>query len=177
MEVIESLANDQSHFLVTDNQSLVTDDQSHSLYKLVATKSKDSGKGSGKDSNHAGKDSDGGTLTVGSSESAGHFASLFSSIGQVPRAIGAVVASGFRATKTGDSASHAHVLKSVSASTSVDSIKLNNERLPELPPASHELIAFRERMLACNSANDLAIRDLSPLLEDYKNLLYILLRS
>lgn len=40
-----------------------------------------------------------------------------------------------------------------------------------------ELTAFRERMLACNSANDLLIRDLNPLLEDYKSLLYTLLKE
>ena len=42
---------------------------------------------------------------------------------------------------------------------------------------SNELSAFRERMMACNSAADLSVRDLNPLLEDYKNLLYMLLKD
>lgn len=37
-----------------------------------------------------------------------------------------------------------------------------------------ELAEFRERMLATNSSNDLTIRDVGMLLEDYKNLLFIL---
>lgn len=45
-------------------------------------------------------------------------------------------------------------------------------------PRSHntpdELAGFRERMMATNSANDLVIRDVNALLEDYKNLLYIM---
>ncbi len=40
-----------------------------------------------------------------------------------------------------------------------------------------ELDSFRERMMACNSAADLSVRDLNPLLEDYKNLLYLLMRE
>ena len=39
------------------------------------------------------------------------------------------------------------------------------------------LDSFRERMMATNSANDLVIRDIGMLLEDYKNLLYMMYKS
>lgn len=42
---------------------------------------------------------------------------------------------------------------------------------------STELESFRERIMATNSANDLQIRDINPLLEDYKNLLYVLFKQ
>lgn len=44
------------------------------------------------------------------------------------------------------------------------------------PPINTEMNEFRERMLATNSANDLTIRDVNILLEDYKNLLFILFK-
>lgn len=50
-------------------------------------------------------------------------------------------------------------------------------RAPSQSAANDELAAFRERMMACNSAADLLVRDLNPLLEDYKNILYVLTRE
>ena len=43
-------------------------------------------------------------------------------------------------------------------------------------PVNTEMNEFRERMLATNSSNDLTIRDVNILLEDYKNLLFILFK-
>lgn len=51
-----------------------------------------------------------------------------------------------------------------------------NTTMQQIDEANTELAEFRERMLATNSANDLAIRDVNMLLEDYKNLLFILFK-
>lgn len=56
--------------------------------------------------------------------------------------------------------------------TSITSTLTRSRGGSSTPPA--EMNEFRERMLATNSANDLTIRDVNTLLEDYKNLLFIL---
>lgn len=92
----------------------------------------------------------------------GHFANIISSIasiGQVPRAIASSISSTLRSRP----------------STSPTPSPIN---FPAPPPTiiNDDLAGFRERMLATNSANDLMIRDINPLLEDYKNLLFIVLK-
>lgn len=91
-----------------------------------------------------------------SSEKRGHFANLLASIAQVPKSL----ASTFTTT-----------LKSPIAA---------NTRPPPpkelLTSENREIDGFRERILAVNSANDLTIRDVNLMLEDYKNLLYVLFK-
>lgn len=109
-----------------------------------------------------------------SSAPTGPFASMassvMSSIGQVPKAIGQAVASGFTRKPGAPGALEAPVLP---ASAPLDHHKYSPHCLP---PPTQDLIDFRERLLATNSINDLQVRDLPVLLEDYKNLLFILLR-
>ena len=50
-------------------------------------------------------------------------------------------------------------------------------RSPRMHREDEVLASFRERMMATNSANDLMVRDITTLLEDYKNLLYIMFKS
>lgn len=58
--------------------------------------------------------------------------------------------------------------------TSITSTLTRSRGTP--PTATTEMNEFRERMLATNSANDLTIRDVNTLLEDYKNLLFIIFK-
>ena len=57
------------------------------------------------------------------------------------------------------------------------SISSSLTRSPRLQHDDAVLEGFRERIMATNSANDLMIRDINLLLEDYKNLLYILFKQ
>lgn len=61
--------------------------------------------------------------------------------------------------------------------TSITSTLTRSRASPQIEhQVNTELAEFRERMLATNSANDLMIRDVNILLEDYKNLLFILFK-
>lgn len=117
----------------------------------------------------------------------GHFVNMITSIGQVPKAIGAAVVSGFKRSDVVIK-SESDILDSDATKSSIKSEGQNLRSLSiesyynspatavNLLTSSPELARFRERILATNSANDLNIRDLNPLLEDYKNLLFILFK-
>lgn len=71
-----------------------------------------------------------------------------------------------------------YLFSSISQVTSAVTSRLPGRSVKDPASASSiDLSAFRERMLACNSASDLLVRDLNPLLEDYKSLLYTLLKE
>ena len=97
----------------------------------------------------------------------GHFASLissFASLGQMPKALATSISSSLR--------------PQAAAETTTNVTTSNTAAKTEflLDASSEELIVFRERILATNSPNDLRLRDINLMLEDYKNLLYVLLK-